>query len=336
LVLLSVLAASLLTQPVRAQSAALGQPASPSTAHARVLVMRDDDGVRGEFTQQVERVVQRSVSALGFAVIPSQLPFRDAQLAAGCAGSVRECGAPVAAALESEELLVVGVQEDVGQPHATLILLRFAPHAPTRTGTAQLPRAPAAELSATARALVESLFADRVAPPVAPVASENVSTQVPPPSVPEQSAHAAAPPPESDYLDRVARAQQRTRLLAIGWPTLTVGAGLVVGGLIANLAARRETRAYESLAPSSRDEVDVKLAHYHAAEDKAQSARILWGVGGGLAAAGVFVLLWERFGPAPDRKLHKLQAERRQGWRALRFGASPSASGFAFACAGAL
>lgn len=307
-----------------------------------MLVMRDDDGARGEFAQQVERVVQRRLSELAFMVSASPLPFRDAQLAAGCSGSVRECGAPVAAALDSEELLVSRVEDEPGQRQATLTLLRFAPRTPPRAGTAQLPRAPLEERSAAVRALVESMFSDRTArsaPLLAPPANVSASSALEP--LPEsdpsaQLAPASASAPESDYVQRIAHAEQRRRLLAVGWPTLVVGAGLLVGGIVANASAQREGRAYRSLMADSPAEIDAKIAHRHNAEGSMTAARVLFGVGGALATAGVFVLLWERFGPSPDRKLQKLQTARRGDSHVLRFAAAPSVNGFALGCAGEL
>lgn len=341
LALVSVLTATLMARMVSAQSAALGQPASPNGARARVLVMADDERGRGEFAQRVDRAVQRALRELGFGVNPSTLPFRDAQLAAGCAGTVRDCGAPVAAALESEELLVSRIEDDPSLRYATLSLLRFAPRAAARAGTAQLPREPAHELQQSVFALVASMFREGAAAPSSFAAPPGEQ----PPAISEPVIAASNPAPvpaaDSDYVQRIARAEHRRRLLAIGWPTLTVGAGLLVGGVVANLGARRESRAYDDLTPSSRQEVDAKLAHYNSAEDKTRAARVLWGVGGGLAAAGAFVLLWERFGPAPDRKLQSTQkseshAANGRGARALRFGAAPTLGGFALSCAGEL
>jgi hypothetical protein len=306
-----------------------------------VLLLPEDDRRRGEFAQQVERAVQRSLSELGFAVNGSTLPFRDAQLAAGCTGTVRECGAAVAAALDSEELLVSRVEDDSSRRYATLTLLRFAPRAAPRAGTAQLPRAPAEELQQNVLALVQSMFSDRMRVGFAASAPKMEQSSLSAPLLASSAASTTStlqPAPKSDYVQRIERAERHRRLLAIGWPTLSVGAGLMVGGLIANLAAHRESRAYESLAPSSRAEVDAKLAHYRAAEDKASTARILWGIGGGLAAAGAFVLLWERFGPSPDRKLQEAgsQAGNGRAARAVRLAAAPSVSGFALTCTGEL
>ncbi len=295
--------------------------------------MREDDAPRSELARRAELALQRSLSELSFAVSQSALPFRDAQLAVGCSGGVRECGGQVAAALDSEELLVSSIEDAPHMRQATLRLLRFAPRAQPRAGAAQLPREPEQELSLTVFALVESLFADRVRPPdPGPVASSAPASRAqaePSPSrAPPQVAPSAA---SAEYLSSVARGQQRRRLLAVGWPTLAIGAGLLVGGLVANLAARREGDAYESLDPSrSRAEADAKLAHYRAAEDKMQTARILWGVGGGLTAAGVFVLLWERFAPAADRKLQK-SAVRKRGATTAGLSAAASPHGLALA-----
>jgi hypothetical protein len=304
---------------------------------ARVLVMREGDGPRSELAQRVERALHRSLSELSFEVSQSTLPFHDAQLAAGCSGGVRECGSQVAAALDSEELVVSTIEDAPHLRHATLRLLRFAPRGQPRAGAAQLPREPDQELSLTVFALVESVFADRARTPAARGASAAPATALAEPSaapVPPQSPPLAQSTASEDYVASVARAQQRRRLLAIGWPALTAGAGLLVGGLVANLAAHREGDAYEAIvAPGSPTEVDAKLAHYRAAEDKAQTARILWGVGGGLAAAGVFVLLWERFAPASDRKLQKSAVRKRGAGLTAGLSASASPHGLALAWA---
>jgi hypothetical protein len=325
-------AASALTRSAHAESAEVGRAASPTPA--RVLVMREGDGPRSEFAQRVERALHRSLSELSFTVGQSALPFHDAQLAAGCSGGVRECGSQVAAGLDSEELVVSTIEDAPHLRHATLRLLRFAPHGPPRAGAAQLPREPDQELSLTVFALVESLFADRARTPAVRAASAAPPTALAEPSasaVPPHASPLAQSTASEDYVASVARAQQRRRLLAIGWPAVSIGAGLLVGGLVANLSAQRESEAYESVAPSSRGQVDAKLAHYRAAEDKAQTARILWGVGGGLAAAGVFVLLWERFAPASDRKLQKSAVRKRGAGVTAGLSASASPHGLALA-----
>jgi hypothetical protein len=96
--------------------------------------------------------------------------------------------------------------------------------------------------------------------------------------------------------------------------------------MVEGLASARESQASAALSPSSRDEVDTKLAHASKADDKAASARVLYGVGGAFAATGIFVLLWERFALRPDRKLQKASSMSRS-LSALRISVAPSTRG---------
>jgi hypothetical protein len=113
------------------------------------LVVREDEAPRTEFALRVERALARSLSDFGLAVSQSPLPFRDAQLAAGCTGSVRECGGQVALALETEQLLVTAIEENPSGRYVALTLYRFASHTPARVGTAQLPREATPEMELT-------------------------------------------------------------------------------------------------------------------------------------------------------------------------------------------
>ena len=202
------------------------------------------------------------------------------------------------------------------------------PHSAVRAGTAQLPRAPAQELDLTVYALVESLFSDRLAPRVLSAAQPAESLAAPPALTPEAAEHAATEDESTSARERPDQARRRTALLAVGWPSLALGAGLLVGGVVANLGSQRERRAYSALSPSTMEQVDATLAHRQRAQQKAVAAQVLWGVGGALAAAGIFLVLWERFAPFADRKLHGTSASRRAA-RVMNVSAGPLPSGFA-------
>jgi hypothetical protein len=332
-----LLPALLLTHSVRAQSAEVWQPASLSGDRARVLLVREGDGQRGAFALRVERALNHALSELGLAVSQSPLPFRDAQLAAGCAGNVRDCGTQVALALESEQLVVSALEDEAGARYASLTLYRFASHMPARVGTGQLPREPAGELELTVYALVESLFADRAQERTrAPSASAALAAAAPQAEARASVDPAAISASDSAEAERTGHAHRRTLLRAIGWPSLALGAGLLVGGAVMSASVQRESQAYNGLSADTRDQVDTKLAHAGEADDAAKAARVLWGVGGGLAATGIFVLLWERFAPPADRKLQTSAAKRTRDSSALRISAAPALRGFSLTVGGKL
>jgi hypothetical protein len=330
-----LLFATLATHSVRAQSAEVWQPASPATERARVLLVREGDAQRGTFALRVERALNRALSELGLVVSQSPLPFRDAQLAAGCAGNVRECGGQVALALESEQLVVSAIEDEPSARYASLTLYRFASHMPVRAGTGQLPREPARELELTVYALVESLFADRAQERTLP-ASAAKTADAPEPLAQASAAPAAFSASNSAQAEPAELARRRTVLRAIGWPSLVLGAGLLVGGAVMGASVRRESEAYNGLSADTRDEVDTKIAHADEAQGQVKPARVLCGVGGGLAAAGIFVLLWERLAPPADRKLQKSAATRTRDLSALRISAAPALRGFSLTVGGKL
>lgn len=248
----------------------------------------------------MERALGRSLAELGYLASLSPLPFRDAQLAAGCVGAARECGARVAAALDSELLAVSALEAEPEGNTATLQLLLFEPGGMVRSGSALLPRTPIEELELTVRSLSERVFGVEASAPA-------TGTPAPPVGVRPSAARA----PEVAMTQAVAGPQHSERerspaLRAVGFTALGMGAAGALGAVAVAVSARSESAAYARTGVETPQDADVALAHFEKAERRAQTARVLGGASAGVLAAGAFMLLWERFAPRRDRNLQSL------------------------------
>ncbi|HEX6244551.1 MAG TPA: hypothetical protein VFZ61_26715 [Polyangiales bacterium] len=244
----------------------------------------------------MERTLGRALAELGCLPNRSPLPFRDAQLASGCVGSLRECGARVAAALDSEQLLVSALQADPGAPTARLTLYRFEAEQLTKSGSAVLPLSPVEELELTVRALAESVFGSaspHVARPAAVAASEVTAPRRPEPSASyaatsQAPAHSGSP-----------------ALRGVGWTAVGLGAAGAIGAIATAISASNESDAYARAQLQAPEDVDRALRRYDRAQHQSDIARVLGGVSAGVVAAGAFMLCWEYFHTRrQDRNLH--------------------------------
>lgn len=302
-------------------AAAQAPAARPATVERRILMLRADDTRRSATETRIDRVLGQALAEMGFLVNVSPMPFRDAQLALGCPGSVRNCGGSVAAELESEQLGVSSLQEGAAE-HAALWLYLFAPGI-EREGSAQIPLASNTEMALAVRELARTVYGDAAPEPRAlaqrnkePRKRVQVATLVATVPAPEPAPPAAAAvplnPPE----------QPRNHKLRIaGWSTAAVGGALLVSGFATSLASSNASDEYADRQIRSREDADQALASYARAERQAEASRVLLGTGGALLVSGAAMLLWERLMPGQqDRMLH--------------FSAVPAARGVAFALGG--
>lgn len=282
-----------------------------------MLWMRAVDPSHTALELRVERALGRTLAEHGFVLNMSPMPLREAQLASGCVGGVRECGARVASALESEQLGVSAFEAEADGDTARLSLYLFEAQGLVRSGSAVLPREPVEELELTVRALTESVFAG----------AGSVGREAP------QTVRAASSAPvaaRSEHAERRENASEGPArganpvLRGVGWAAVGVGIAGGVGALASAVSARSENSAYARSKVETADEADAALRHYDKAQRRTEVARVLGGVGGGLAAAGLFMLLWERFAEPSDRNL---QSSRTSKAKLIRITALPQLTG---------
>jgi hypothetical protein len=295
----------------------------------RVLLLRVGGSVRSPLAPRLEPALARALSERGFLVTASPLPFHDAQLVAGCTGALRDCGSQVAKVLDSEHLAVALLEHEESDQGAGLRLFVFESSGAVRDGFARLPRASDEPLEPSMRELVQRVLG--AGPGAATGASSPASSRAaaPPASAPATEAKRTSPDPPS----RTERDRRARILPVVGWTTLGVGSSLLVAALGTSIAAHRADQAYAQSEVLSRDDVDRALAHYETAQQRAEAARVLWGVGAGTAAAGAFLLLWRHFAESADQNL---QSHMSRGRRVLRWGATPARSGVSLALSGEL
>jgi hypothetical protein len=309
---------------VEAQSAPPGRPASPNATFSasetrRLLWMRAAEPSHTTLELRVERALGRTLAERGFVLSMSPMPFREAQLASGCVGGVPECGARVASALDSEQLGVSAFEAEPDSNTARLTLYLFEARGLVRTGSAVLPREPAEELELTVRALSESVFGVLAAPPRALATS--APDPRPAPALLSEAAPAQAAPRDAAE-ERAGGANPVLR--GVGWAAVGVGVAGGIGAVASAVSAQSEKSAYARTKVETADDADAALRHYDKAQRRTEAARVLGGVGGGLLAAGMFMLLWERFAEPRDRKLQPSIA-RRAG--SLQIALSPQQTG---------
>jgi hypothetical protein len=294
-----------------AQSASPGRAAPPNVeatrvradAPRRLLWLRAFDETPSELELRVERALGRALAELGFLLNRSPTPFREAQLATGCVGGLRECGARVAAALESEQLAISALERRAPEAStATFALYRFEGAQLVGSGSALLPLKAAEELELTVRALAESVFG-----PSRPTSPSGPAAPV---------ARAVTSPAAVSATVALSRARSEPRerdgapaLRGVGWTALALGGAGAIGAVATAVSARHETEAYRSASLATSGDVDRALQHYERAEDRASIARVLGGVSAGMVAAGTFMVLWERFAMRRDRNLHSSPAD---------------------------
>jgi hypothetical protein len=303
-------------------------------APQRILLLRVS-GADRSLADGVERVLAGALDERGFSVASSPLPFHDAQLIAGCTGTLRDCGSQVANALDSEHLAVAQLEDDGAMLRLQLYL--FGDGGAVRKGAAQLPRAAGESRQSSVRALVARVLGVEALAPAAraqPAISAPAARGQPAISAPAARAQPAISPQASEALpDR-----RPTRVLrSIGWASLGTGGALLIGAVATSAAAQRASQAYAQTDVDSRADADQALAHYEAAQHRAEVARVLWGVGAASVAAGTFMLLWQRLAAPSDRKSPDRNLQYSfSGRGGMRLTASPAPAGVSIALRGEL
>lgn len=294
---------------------------SGSTVERRILVLRPDDKARSSAEAPIDRAIGQVLAEMGFIVNVSAMPFRDAQLALGCQGTVRKCGASVASALENEQLGVTSV-EHADASRASLWLYLFAPGI-EREGSAEIPLESSSDLLAAVRELARTVYGDAAPEPrSAARRAKAPRTKVTPPQPVVVAAMAepalvsvAQPAPDAP------ESRGSHALPAVGWSSASIGGALLLSGIVTSLASRKSSDDYAGREIRSRDDADAALASYERAEHQASASRALLGTGGVLLASGAVMLLWDRlWWRHQDRK--------------LQFSALPAAHGAALSLAG--
>jgi hypothetical protein len=310
----AVLPTVVAAQPAQTGQLATARPASssPQPDAQRVLLLRVGGSVRSPLAARSERALAGVLAELGFLVTSSPLPFDDAQLVAGCNGTLRECGSQVAKALESEHLAVAQLEDEAGANGATLWLYIFeSGSGAVRDGAVQLPRAHDEPLEPGVRALAARVLGV-ARPAVAPAPVSQPISRAP------AAERARAPAAEAND-DRGPGAMR-----ALGWTSVGTGGALLVAALATSLAAQDASQAYARSEVQSRDDADRALAHYERAQRRTDAANVLWGVGAGTVAAGAFMLLWQHFAAPPDQNLQRRSS---RGGRGVRVAAMPGPAG---------
>ena len=275
----------------------------------RILLLRADDTRSAGTDALIDRALGQALAEMGFLVNVSPMPFRDAQLALGCPGTVRNCGSSVAAELESEQLGVTSVDKRDAET-ATLRLYLFSPGV-EREGAVEIALTSGAELSSAVRELARRVYGNPA--PEQRVAAARAQTPRKRPARAQPAAVATITSPTTTSPAVPASAVQgvdlphsRNRVLhAVGWSTAGVGGALLVSGFATGLSARNSSDAYADRQIDSEADADRALASYARADRQADAARALLGAGGAFVVGGAALLLWERFWPGDrDRNLH--------------------------------
>lgn len=295
--------ASLDHAPVRAQEdgAARAADREQPRVERRILVLRADHSPPTKTRMRVDRVLGQALAELGMVVRVSALPFRDAQLALGCSGSLSECGGSVAAALQSEQLAVISLEQRDATAHLELYL--FAP-GEERADSAELSLASSSALESRVRDLAHRVYGEMV-PEARHALQEPRAAEPTPVPAPVPQASLRAPP--SKRIPATAPAAERPGnlpLRAVGWSAATVGGALLLGALATSLAAHKASDRYAEREIRNREDADRALASYARAEHQARASRVLFGTSGAVLLAAAALLVWERLLPnRQDRML---------------------------------
>jgi hypothetical protein len=290
---------------VLAQARAEGRESAETSPRAtpglerRILVLRASDAPHSASETRVDLALGQVLAEMGFIVNVSPMPFRDAQLALGCSGSLFECGGVVAATLESEQLAVSSLS-DQEEGMARLELYLFAPGG-QRADAAELPLESPTLLERRVRELARNVYGE-VAPESRVAAEQQRSVEPTTPPVP------VTPPPAASALSVVDRSPAQpvnSVLRAVGWSTATAGAALLLGAAALSIAADRSAEAYARQDIREKSDADEALASYARAEHQSHAARVLFGTGGAVLIAGTALLLWEHL--IPERRHADLQ-----------------------------
>jgi hypothetical protein len=320
-------------RPAAAEPAQAGRVATASAAPAvplasqaqRILLLRVSASVRTPLVARTERALAEALSARGVLVTTSPLSFHDAQLVAGCSGTLRACGSQVAMVLDSEELAVAQLEHEAPGSVPELQLFLFGGGGAARHASVPL-LASGEPLEASVRDLVRQVLGGGESPAVAPAQAASATAAPAAPIASPQARTASAQP------DAIPSRRRERTLKAVGAATLGIGGALLGGALATSIAARDAEQAYARSEVSSPEDADRALASYETAERRADAARVLWGVGAATAATGTFLLLWQRYAGSKDRNLQSASARGRR----VQWGAVPVATGVSLALSGEL
>lgn len=280
-----------------------GRGSAPIAAgdQRRILLLRAEETPPKGAAAEVERSLRQALRELGFVVTVSSMPFRDAQLASGCPGTIRECGPSMAGAVEGGRLAVSTIKVEEGEGALSLRLFSFAASGEAREAASELPSSPAAQHGAVQQ-LVQSVYG-QPAHDTPPSAAR--STQARHGGSREAASPAATARAHASSAERVEPQPARYRdpvLWATGWSATGLGGALLIGGMASHLAAGSSESRYPWGGDGGRPPGET-LASYERAERRADAARVLYGAGGALLLTGATLLVVGRLAAPRDSSL---------------------------------
>jgi hypothetical protein len=294
------------------------QPRSPGTEdqasapiragdERRILLLRAAETPPRGAAASVEHSLRQALRELGFVVTVSSMPFRDAQLASGCPGTIRECGPSMASAVEGGRLAVSAIEAETDDGGLSLRLYSFTASGEAREAASELPNATAARLHGAVRQLAQAVYGqpaqDELPASARSAQARHGDAREPTPA----SASAALARAHASRARRV-EAQPATQrdpvLWATGWSAAGLGGALLVGGMASHLAAGSDEDRFPGWdGNGARNAPGETLASYERAERRADAARVLYGAGGALLFAGATLLVVGRLSAQRDSSL---------------------------------
>jgi hypothetical protein len=274
-----------------------------SGATRDILVLRADQAPDSRAATHVERSLREALRELGFVVTASPMPFRDAQLAAGCPGNLRECGASVAGAAQGGRLAVSALQEREDQTTLSLHLYSFSASGEAREGSSELSASSPQQIEAAVRQLARSVYGPAAPRGEAVAGRERTARRREKRGQPAADAAGANPAPAgaTPGQPQATRTTPHDPLWVVGWSTTALGSALLVSGVATQLSARNGGEAYAG--ERSRSAADELLGAHERAERQQDTARVLYGAGGALLLTGATLLVWERLAANRENSL---------------------------------
>jgi hypothetical protein len=313
-----------------------GQPRTPGAERQasaaiggderRILLLRAEETPPRGAAANVERSLRQALQELGFVVTVSSIPFRDAQLASGCPGTIRECGPSMAGAIEGGRLAVSAIGAEADEGELSLRLYSFTASGEAREASGELPSAPPAQLHGAVRQLARAVYGQPAHDQPSATARSTQTRRGDARDAAPSSAPAALASARASRTPRLERQRATHRdpvLWATGWSATGLGSALLVGGMASHLAAGGDHDRYPSWSgDGGRSTPAAALASYERAERQADAARVLYGAGGALLLTGAALLVVGRLS-AQRRDSGGLQAS----LLPLRHGAALSFAG---------
>jgi hypothetical protein len=312
-----------------------GQPRTPGAERQagapirgderRILLLRAEEEPPRGAAANVERSLRQALRELGFVVAVSSIPFRDAQLASGCPGTIRECGPSMAGAIEGGRLAVSAIGAEADEGGLSLRLYSFTASGEAREAARELPSAPAAQLHGAVRQLAQAVYGQPAHDQLPATARSTQARQGERRDAAPSSPSAALARDHASSAPRLEpqRGMHRDPVLwATGWSATGLGSALLVGGMASHLAAGSDHDRYPAWnGVGGRSSPGETLASYERAERRADAARVLYGAGGALLLTGATLLVVGRLSGQRDSSLQASLLPLRHG-AALSFAGS--------------